>query len=599
MVEERAAQPEPDQGRLVGSAVVADPDELLSAPQGGSTAATPANVTTVIDAGTSGGTRAKRRFEFLRRSVPEVRLDEKVGRVVLSFVLAILLWFYVVNLENPAQTTTFKDLSVDLRGAGSGLKVISTVPAVNTTVQAPLNLMSNLRQSDVHPFIDLANLEAGVHEVPVQVEVTGAPPGSLSANTDPHNVQVQLEVQVTQVYTVQVQLSGKPAFGFKYETPQVEPDKVRATGSKDAIDRIKKIALGVDIDEKTATQQGLKSPIALDAEGKEIKGITFDPPTVQVSVPIKLLFIYKTVPVSVPLTGQPASGYRVSSISYDPNTATVCCSSDVLEKLQSLSTNPVEITGTTSTIVTTTELVLPPDVELYPGQTRAISVTVKVEELSSTIDLSVAPTVKGLPPGATSVLSPNQLDVTLKGTFAQLQSLKPTDVQAFVDVGGRESGTLELDVQTQVPDGIQIERVSQSRISVTIIPPTPVPPTLTPTREPTSTPLPTATPVPPTTTVPAVVPLPSDTPTPPDTATAFVPTPTPTSTAPTRTPQPTATFISTPTPTTTRTRTPTATHTTLPTHTATPAITAATATPDGQPLVQVTASPRPTLTTAP
>jgi len=81
----------------------------------------------------------------VRNLVQGISLDERLGRVLLSIVLAALLWFYVTSLENPAQVTQFSGLPLELRGLGPSLKVINTLPTVNVTVQAPQNLLSNLR----------------------------------------------------------------------------------------------------------------------------------------------------------------------------------------------------------------------------------------------------------------------------------------------------------------------------------------------------------------------------------------------------------------------------------------------------------------------
>lgn len=484
----------------------------------------PDGVTTVVDTGRTA--RIASKGGLLPRGLPVIQIDDRLGRLLLSLLLAVLLWFYVTNLENPAQTTSFKGLNVEVRNIGENLRVINSIPTVDTTIQAPQNLMTNLRQNDLHPYIDLQGLDAGVHQVPVRIDTNGLQGNSVSAGVDPGQVQVQLEVQASMIFPPAVQLNGTPAMGYRTDPAQVVPGSVRATGAQDAVSRIKQIVVPVDIDAKASTQQGQRTPMALDADGKEITGLTFDPPTVQVTVPVKLLFNYKSVPVRVTLVGQPAPGLA-PVVKWEPTNVTVCCSPSVLEGLQSLGTVPVGITGTTSRVVTTTELILPTNVELYPGQTRIISVTVEVEVLQSTLDIPVGPTVEGLPPGYSATTSPDRVSVTLAGTFNQLQGIKPSDVRAFVDVSGQESGTITLTLQTSAPKGVRVQKVTPDKLAVTLIPPTPVPPTpVPPTPVPptqTATRIPTATSVPtsqPTSTV-AVVAPPADTLTPVRTATAL------------------------------------------------------------------------------
>src|SRR5688500_8421475 len=72
--------------------------------------------------------------------IPGLGLDDRLGRLALSIVLALLLWFYVLNLENPEQTTNFKGLAIELRGTRADLKVINPIPTVDSVVQAPQNV---------------------------------------------------------------------------------------------------------------------------------------------------------------------------------------------------------------------------------------------------------------------------------------------------------------------------------------------------------------------------------------------------------------------------------------------------------------------------
>ncbi|MFL5731900.1 MAG: YbbR-like domain-containing protein [Chloroflexia bacterium] len=452
-------------------------------------------------------------------SLPPLPLDERLGRILLSIVLAALLWFYVVSLENPTRSTSFSDLSVEVRGLTGQMKVINTLPTVSAFVQAPQNVLSRLGKGDIHPYVELAGLPEGVHDVPIQSEVTGGRAGEVDVSASPARVQVQLGLHVTRAFTLTVETLGAPAFGYGMGDPQVEPDRVVASGPRDAMNRVVSVKVLVDVEGRADTQQGLKAPVALDASGSEIKDISFTPATVQVVVPIKLLLNYKVVPVRVPLQGQPATGYGVSLISIDPTNITACCDPDVLRSLDYVETKPVSITGTTTTIVTTTELILPPKVQLYPGQPKTIGVTVEVRAQQTTQQASVEVSVVGVTEGLSAVVSPNRVNVTLSGTLNQLQNLSPTDVRAVVNADGRAPGSYNVKPEVKVPQGVKIESSTPTTVTLTLIAPTPVPTqTPSPTQTPRPLPSPSPTAVPPTPSAP--IPTPSPIPPPPATPTS-------------------------------------------------------------------------------
>lgn len=485
----------------------------------------------------------------LNTVLSSLSLDELLGRILLSVVLAVLLWFYVTSLENPAQITTFRALTLDVRGIASNLKVISAPSTVDISFQAPQNVLGTLSRTNIHPYIDLTGLGAGVHDVPVQLDLAGSVGQNLiSFKIDPAQVQVQLETQATSSYTITINVTGTPAFGYGAEQAQVDPQQVSVTGSESAINRIASVAVAVDISDKATTQRGFIAPTAFDSAGTEITGLTFTPATVQVTVPIKLLLSNRLVPVRVPIDGNPAPGYSVDDIKLEPTNVTICCApGNILESIESVSTQPVSISGTTSTVITHTELILPAGVELYPGQSSTITVTIGVRTFDTTWQLSVTPTAQGLPPGYSVVLSPNTLTLTLEGTFAQFQALKPTDVTAVVPVSNLGAGTYELAPQVSIPNDIKLVSVSPVTVTVSLIAPTPVAPT--PTTIPTATlsAPPTAT----STTVVEVEPSsqPTQTASPSATTTVIVPAPTDTQVVPpfTSTPGDTATPTETPT----------------------------------------------------
>jgi len=432
----------------------------------------------------------------LLRVVQSLSLDERLGRILLSIVLAGLLWFYVTNLENPAQVTQFNGVTLEVRGLDKSLKIINTMPTVDVTVQAPQNIMSTLRQTDILPYVDLQGLDAGVHEVPVLLDLTALPDhNSMSFSVAPQHLQVQLELQASRTLPVTVLVTGTPAQNYGDEPAQVNPQQVTVSGPESAVSRIEQVVVTVDVSGTASTQSGYKNPVPLDSACKAISGLTIEPSTVQVVVPIQLLVATKLVPVHVPVVGNPAPGYSASQINVNPKVVTICCApSDVLEQVGSVNTNPVSISGTTSTVVTTTQLILPNGAQLYPGQSSTISVTVQISTFETSWQLSVTPSIENVAAGMTAIPSPTSLTLTLSGTLAQFQSLKPSEIKATVDATGLGSGTYQLDPLVTVPQGITLVSVDPAKVALTLIAPTPVPltPTATPTHTPTLAPTATA-----------------------------------------------------------------------------------------------------------
>src|SRR5207247_1722173 len=71
-------------------------------------------------------------------------------------------------------------------------------------------------------------------------------------------------------------------------------------------------------------------PVAVDAAGKTIEGLTVDPALVQVNVPVLPTATTRTVPVVPAVRGSVASGYWISRVIVDPAVVTVRGDASVL-----------------------------------------------------------------------------------------------------------------------------------------------------------------------------------------------------------------------------------------------------------------------------
>ncbi len=84
---------------------------------------------------------------------------------------------------------------------------------------------------------------------------------------------------------------------------------------------------------------------ATDETGAPVPGVELIPQRVHVSIDVARELAYATLPVVPVLTGEPAPGYRVSSVSADPQTLTVSGEAAAVERLSSISTQPLDISG--------------------------------------------------------------------------------------------------------------------------------------------------------------------------------------------------------------------------------------------------------------
>jgi len=118
-----------------------------------------------------------------------------------------------------------------------------------------------------------------------------------------------------------------------------------------------------------------------------------------------------------------------------------------------------------------------------------VQVQVKIKAIESNVTTFVPLASQGLSPTLSARFSPESLDVILSGPIAKLNTLQPSDVQAFANLFNLAEGTYQITPTVSAPGGINVVSMLPSTVQVTIGPY--ITPTITAT---VTSPLPTPTP---------------------------------------------------------------------------------------------------------
>jgi YbbR domain-containing protein len=254
-----------------------------------------------------------------------------------------------------------------------------------------------------------------------------------------------------------------------------------------------------------------QSVTPLNAEGQVVPRVTASPNIVHVVVPVEQWPGRKEVAVSVDLVGQPAAGYRLSSVRVNPSTVVLLGSADVLTKVPGfVETEPITLTAATGEIQRRVQVIVPQGVTILEGTAVDVTVSITAIEGGTTVEQPLV--IQGLGPGLEATVALDTVDVILSGPLPSLEALGPDDVFVLLDLTGLLPGNHIITPRVVVPTGIRAAGVIPETIEVVI---TAIP---TATAEPTATStmtgtVGTETPEPPDNDVPATVTSPLSTPT--------------------------------------------------------------------------------------
>lgn len=168
----------------------------------------------------------------------------------------------------------------------------------------------------------------------------------------------------------------------------------------------------------------------------------------------------KRVTVRPKVVGKPEDGYDVEDVTVSPKTIEISGPSNSLDKLTSVSTEAINLSGHTQSFSKTVRpRVKDPLVDYHLEAPLEIAVRLSAQEIERTID-----DVKVIPSHDNGTLrtsvTPTHVDVTVRGPKALVDKLEKEEILASVDVSDRADGksaTVLKEVEIHnVPTGVTI-----------------------------------------------------------------------------------------------------------------------------------------------
>ena len=190
------------------------------------------------------------------------------------------------------------------------------------------------------------------------------------------------------------------------------------------------------------------------------------PQRVHVAIDVARELAYATLPVVPVLTGDPADGYRVTDVSADPQTLTVSGEAAAVERMSSISTMPLDVTGLTEGVDAAVAADLPPGVSLVADEEVQLHVDIAPDEESRTWQVGVR--LEGARASRQYSLSTPTVLVTFAGPLPALDSLEPSTIDASVAVGRLAPGTHEVDVVVEPIEGLELVSVAPAAVRVEV-----------------------------------------------------------------------------------------------------------------------------------
>jgi YbbR domain-containing protein len=392
-------------------------------------------------------------------------LYASLRNLALSLLLATITWVSVIYQTNPPQLYNVTGVPLIVSGPDPGFLLMSELPpSVSVSLQTTQDLGENLDVSSVQARLLLEGLEAGVHQVPV--DVTLADQRSQLVSVDPAFVNVTLEPELSMTLTPTLTILDLDTLppGYAVGDVVVSPETIDVRGPQSQVEKIVEALIELELEGSRTDFQKSISPVLLDAEGQPISNLRPTPETVLVTVPIRRTFFTREIAIQAQLdleTLEP--GYEVAQVQVEPSSVTLAGARTALDDAGDfLVTAPISLTGVLNEVTVDAPLILPEGLTAMDDlgeNVNSVSVYVQLASITDYLVLETKVNVLNVEDPLFARVTPNRISVLAIGPKPLLDAIRedPNLIIVFVDLSNYIAGIYEVPLQVQTPLGVQVQ----------------------------------------------------------------------------------------------------------------------------------------------
>ncbi len=295
-------------------------------------------------------------------------------QILVSVILAILLWGYVVFTENPTITAWAHAVPVELNGLrelnAKGLTVVlADKPTVDVKLTGTRQSLYEKKDGDVTASIDFSAIDTpGTYTFSVGTEI--ATHGVSIATVLPEKIEITVEKQVSITKKVSVQTTGKCADG--YSVSSVEAENVTVTGPESIVSGLTVVADPVSVNGAQSDVSVISKVNLANANGKTVYRVDTRLKTASTKVTCRVE-CEKEVPIHIETKGEPPEGYRFE-IESNVSEIMIFGTASALRDIDEVSTQTLNVDGITEPKEYTVKAALPAGVRTSADTSIVVTV---------------------------------------------------------------------------------------------------------------------------------------------------------------------------------------------------------------------------------
>ncbi|MCL2517455.1 MAG: hypothetical protein FWF15_02715 [Oscillospiraceae bacterium] len=387
--------------------------------------------------------------------------------IVLSIVVAFIIWFYIMSVESPSETRTIPAVPIVIQmneNAALGVYSGNNSFFVDVTVQGKRNEINALKNSDISAIADATNItKADRYSLDVIVKV----PYGLKHEQSVSSINVVLDISESRVIRIKPVIT-EAVLEEGYEIGESEISlnntEMTITGPKAIIDSIDYAVINLKLSKIVSSLTVVGTPEYVDKDGKKVTNpyITPSITTVIADVPI---YQFKTVPIEVGYK----YGYFTSNnvnISIEPQNIRIKGEVKDIRNIDKIWLTPIDEKKTEGNKLS--ELINMPEGIFNVDNIAMAEINITYKNTDTKEIVIYTDNFEIINPNDIAFhFTSDSINVRLRGDFQSINYITSSNVKAIVDVTNL-SGAASIPVSIEIlePYAKTVYELSDYKISV-------------------------------------------------------------------------------------------------------------------------------------
>ena len=377
--------------------------------------------------------------------------DSRWFYVVISLLMAFVLWIYVGKEANPIKTSTLSGVQVAFSGLEKleerGLMISEGAEqTVSLRIRARSDVWGRLNQGETTVTIDVSGItEPGEQSVTITSRNISYPRSITATDsielqyTSPGAVLFTVSKWASKEVDVRGVFEGSIAEGYQRGEFSMAPEKVTVSGPEELVSQVDYARVTVTQTDMNATYSQDTDYVLIDYDGNVIfdSELESDPATVLATLPVERL---KEVELTVDVI--PGGGATEDDVQIDiePSTIMVSGSDEDLENLDSISLGEINLADVFGTLTQSMPIQLDSALTNVSGITEA-KVTVTVKGLTTkTLQVSNISFINK-PDGYRVDVVTQSCSVQIRGSEEAVNAVTSSQLRIVADLSDMELAT--------------------------------------------------------------------------------------------------------------------------------------------------------------